>query len=136
MKKTRPYKSDALAAIHETMSDMYASGGIDKKTMLEFDESCLTSVQELSAEEIKAIPEHEAVSQTVFALYLNVSKESVSQWERGQKKPAGTTLKLLSLVKKKGLASIAWSEQTLFITIARLKARGQVANEAGENVRQ
>ncbi|MBM3422667.1 MAG: helix-turn-helix domain-containing protein [Chlorobi bacterium] len=107
MKKTRPYKSDALAAIHETMSDMYASGGIDKKTMLEFDESCLTSVQELSAEEIKAIPEHEAVSQTVFALYLNVSKESVSQWERGQKKPAGTTLKLLSLVKKKGLASIA-----------------------------
>jgi putative transcriptional regulator len=47
------------------------------------------------------------VSQTVFALYLNVSKKSVSQWERGQKKPAGTTLKLLSLVKKKGLASIA-----------------------------
>ena len=89
------------------MSDLYASGGIDKKTMLEFDESCLTSVQELSASEIKAIREREAVSQTVFALYLNVSKESVSQWERGQKKPAGTTLKLLSLVKKKGLASIA-----------------------------
>jgi len=107
MKKTRTYKSDALAALHETMSDLYDSGGIDKKTMLEFDESCLTSVQELSAAEIKAIREHEAVSQTVFALYLNVSKESVSQWERGQKKPAGTTLKLLSLVKKKGLASIA-----------------------------
>jgi putative transcriptional regulator len=107
MKKTKTYKSDALAALHETMSDLYASGGIDKKTMLEFDESCLTSVQELSAAEIKAIREREAVSQTVFALYLNVSKESVSQWERGQKKPAGTTLKLLSLVKKKGLASIA-----------------------------
>jgi putative transcriptional regulator len=107
MKKTKTYKSDALAALHETMSDLYAFGGIDKKTMLEFDESCLTSVQELSAAEIKAIREREAVSQTVFALYLNVSKESVSQWERGQKKPAGTTLKLLSLVKKKGLASIA-----------------------------
>jgi putative transcriptional regulator len=107
MKKTKTYKSDALAALHETMSDLYASGGIDKKTMLEFDESCLTSVQELSAAEIKAIREREAVSQTVFALYLNVSKESFSQWERGQKKPAGTTLKLLSLVKKKGLAFIA-----------------------------
>jgi putative transcriptional regulator len=107
MKKTKTYKSDALAALHETMSDLYASGGIDKTTMLEFDESCLTAVEELSAAEIKAIREHEAVSQTVFALYLNVSKESVSQWERGQKKPAGTTLKLLSLVKKKGLASIA-----------------------------
>lgn len=107
MKKTKTYTNGSLAALHETMSDLFAYGGIDKKTMLEFDESCLTSVQELSAAEIKAIREREAVSQTVFALYLNVSKESVSQWERGQKKPAGTTLKLLSLVKKKGLASIA-----------------------------
>jgi len=62
MKKTKTYKSDALEALHETMSELYASGGIDKKTMLEFDESCLTSVQELSAAEIKAIREREAVS--------------------------------------------------------------------------
>jgi putative transcriptional regulator len=38
---------------------------------------------------------------------LNVSKESISQWERGEKHPAGASLKLLSLVEKKGLASIA-----------------------------
>jgi DNA-binding transcriptional regulator YiaG len=44
------------------MSDLYASGGIDNTTMLEFDESCLTSVQELSAAEITAIREHESVS--------------------------------------------------------------------------
>jgi putative transcriptional regulator len=36
-----------------------------------------------------------------------VTKESVSQWERGEKKPAGTSLKLLSLVEKKGLSAIA-----------------------------
>ena len=47
------------------------------------------------------------VSQTVFALYMNVSKDSVSQWEREIKKPAGPTLKLLSLVKQKGLAAIS-----------------------------
>ena len=53
MKKTRTYKSDALAPLHETMSDLYASGGIDKKTMLEFDESCLTAVQELLLRQLK-----------------------------------------------------------------------------------
>jgi putative transcriptional regulator len=51
--------------------------------------------------------EREEVSQSVFALYLNVSKDSVSQWERGEKHPAGTTLKLLALIEKKGLSAIA-----------------------------
>ncbi len=60
-----------------------------------------------SAEEIKALREREEVSQRVFAHYLNVTKESVSQWERGQKKPAGTTLKLLSLVERRGISAIA-----------------------------
>ena len=107
MNRNRTYKSEAFAAIHETMSGMHEAGVIDKKTMHEFDKSCLTPVQEFSAADIKALREREAVSQTVFAIYMNVSKESVSQWERGQKKPAGTTLKLLSLVKRKGLAAIA-----------------------------
>ena len=73
----------------------------------QFDEGCLTPVHAFSATEIKALREREEVSQTVFALYMNVSKDSVSQWERGIKKPAGPTLKLLSLVKQKGLAAIS-----------------------------
>jgi putative transcriptional regulator len=107
MKKTRTYKSEALAAIHETMSGMYESGCISKKTMSGFDNACLTPIHEFTPGEIKALRQQAAVSQKVFAAYMNVSKESVSQWERGQKKPAGTTLKLLSLVKKNGLAAIA-----------------------------
>jgi putative transcriptional regulator len=31
----------------------------------------------------------------------------VSQWERGEKHPRGASLKLLTLVKKKGLAAVA-----------------------------
>ena len=107
MKKARTYKSDALAAIHETASDLFEAGMIDKQTMRQFDESCLTPVHPFTAEEIRALREREEVSQAVFALYLNVTKESVSQWERGQKKPAGPTLKLLSLVERKGLGAIA-----------------------------
>ena len=107
MAKARTYKSEALAAIHETVSDMFKAGVIDKQTMRRFDESCLTPVHEFSAAEIRAIREREGVSQTVFAHCLNVTKESVSQWERGQKKPAGSALKLLSLVERRGLNAIA-----------------------------
>ncbi|RJP24960.1 MAG: DNA-binding transcriptional regulator [Candidatus Omnitrophota bacterium] len=107
MQKNKTYKSEALAAVHETAADMYAAGVIDKQTMRRFDESCLTPIHEFSPEEIRALREREQVSQTVFAYHLNVSRKSVSQWERGEKKPGGTSLKLLSLIARKGLASIA-----------------------------
>ena len=107
MAEDKTYKSDAFAAIHETVSDYYAAGVIDKQTMREFDESCLTPVREFTAEEIQALRRREQVSQAVFARYLNVSKDAVSQWERGEKRPAGSSLKLLSLIERKGLAAIA-----------------------------
>ncbi|KAF0250080.1 MAG: putative transcriptional regulator [bacterium] len=104
---TKKYKSEAMASIHEMMEDMYNIGNIDKKTMKEFNELCLTPVHSLTAQDIRNIREREQVSQTVFARHLNVSKGVVSQWERGLKHPAGASLKLLSLVDKKGLAAIA-----------------------------
>lgn len=107
MTKRKTCNSEALSAIHETISDMYEAGVIGKQTMRRFDESCLTPVQEFTPDEIRALREREQVSQTVFAYHLNISKESVSQWERGEKKPAGTSLKLLSLIEQKGLAAIA-----------------------------
>lgn len=46
------------------------------------------------------------MSQAVFASTLNVTTNYVSQLERGAKRPRGATLKLLSLVKAKGLETI------------------------------
>ncbi len=46
MKKNKTYKSDAMAAIHETVCDYYDAGVIDKKTMRHFDESCLAPLPE------------------------------------------------------------------------------------------
>ena len=107
MVKNKTYKRDAFAAIHETASGLYEAGMIDKQTMRHFDESCLTPIHEFTPEEIQALREREQVSQKVFALYLNVSEDAVSQWERGEKRPAGPSLKLLSLVERKGLTAIA-----------------------------
>lgn len=107
MTKIRTYKSDAFAAIHETALGMLEAGVIDKQTMRHFDESCLTPIHEFSSDEIRTLREREEVSQTVFALYLNVTKDSVSKWERGEKKPTGGILKLLAIVERKGLQAIA-----------------------------
>ncbi len=104
---TKTYKSDALASIHETATGLFEIGAIDKKTMRRFDESCLTPIHEFTPDEIRALREREDVSQSVFAHYLNVSRDYISKIERGKKKPAGALLKLLSLVKEKGIESIA-----------------------------
>jgi putative transcriptional regulator len=107
MRRTKAYRSGAAAAIHQTAAGLYDAGIIDKVTMREFDESCLTRVHEFTPEEIKNLRKREQVSQSVLAHHLNVSKDSISQWERGEKRPAGPSLKLLSLIERKGLASIA-----------------------------
>ena len=38
----KKYRSEAFAAIHETMEGLHEVGAIDKQTMREFDEACLT----------------------------------------------------------------------------------------------
>ncbi len=103
----KKYRSNAMAAIHETMEALHDIGVIDKQTMRSFDDACLTPIRPLKPKEIKAIRENEHVSQTVFANYLNVTSSLVSKWERGEKRPSGASLKLLSLVEKNGLAAVA-----------------------------
>jgi len=103
----KAYRSNALAAIHETASDLHDAQVMDKRTMRRFDELCLTPVRPLAADEIRALRERERVSQAVFARHLNVTTGLISQWERGEKRPLGPSLKLLTLVQEKGLASIA-----------------------------
>jgi len=103
----KKYRSEALAAVHETMEALHEVGTVDKRTMREFDDACLTPVRPLAPDEIRAIREREHLSQPVFARYLNVSKNLVSDWERGVKKPGGPALRLLTVVQKRGIQAIA-----------------------------
>lgn len=98
--------SKTLAIIHETMTGLHKAGVLDRATMREFDAGCLAPVEKLTPEDIRALRERERISQPVFAHYLNVSKGTISKWERGEKTPDGASLKLLNLVKRKGLEGI------------------------------
>lgn len=104
---TKQYRSRAMASIHETAEGLHNAGLMDKQTLRKFDETCLTPVRSLSPAQIRALREKEGASQAVFARYLNVTTGLVSQWERGEKRPQGPSLKLLSLIEKNGLATVA-----------------------------
>jgi putative transcriptional regulator len=101
-------KDSILDVMHETAKDLTEAGVMDMTTMREFDALCLPEVERYDAEDIKALREKEHVSQAVFAAYLNTSASTVRQWEQGDKKPRGTSLKLLNLVAHKGLGALAY----------------------------
>lgn len=106
MAKKRTYRSDVLRSVHLAAEDLYAIGAIDKSTMRRFDQTCLTEVNDLDPQAIRRIRNKAKMSQAIFALTLNVTPSLVSQWERGEKKPSGPSLKLLNLADKKGVEAI------------------------------
>jgi putative transcriptional regulator len=105
--RSKKAESGILTSVYKTAAGLHKAGLMDKATMREFDALCLTPVESLTPMEIRALREREQVSQPVFAHYLNVRKDAVSKWERGEKRPDGPSLKLLNLVKAKGLRAIA-----------------------------
>jgi putative transcriptional regulator len=46
------------------------------------------------------------MSQAVLAGFLNVAVNTISQWERGERKPTGAALKLLHVVKRNGIEAL------------------------------
>src|SRR5262245_8250235 len=66
----------------------------------------LPKVAPLTPRQIVAVRERAGVSQAVLAGFLNVGVTTVSQWERGLRRPTGTALKLLHVVKSKGLQAL------------------------------
>jgi putative transcriptional regulator len=107
MKKTKQYRSSLMASIHETAEGLNAAGLMNKLTMRKFDEMCLTPIPRLKPRQIRDLRVREGASQAVFARYLNVTTGLISQWERGEKHPQGTSLKLLALVARNGLEAVA-----------------------------
>src|SRR5258708_10072528 len=102
----RKYRSDAFASTRETAEALRDIGAMEKRTMREFDAACLAPLPNYIGRQIRRIRERENVSQPVFAHYLAVSKNLVSDWERGIKKPAGPTKRLLSIVERRGRAPL------------------------------
>jgi len=53
----------------------------------------------IAAKEVIALREKARMSQTVFALVLNVSTKTVQSWEQGQRKPSRAALRMLQVFR-------------------------------------
>ena len=95
-----------LKELHETAKDMHDIGTLATTTMREFDALCLPPVKKLTARQIRYLRISDKLSQPVFAAYLNLSPSTIRQWENSDKEPSGPSLKLLNLVRERGLDAI------------------------------
>ena len=101
-------KARLRSEIVEAMRGLHKIGAVsdaelEKTTLRMLGRDALPKVATLSPAEIVKVREQAGVSQSVMAGYLNVAVNTVSQWERGQRRPTGAALKLLHVVKSRGI---------------------------------
>lgn len=100
------YKSRILDEMHETAQGLHSAGLISKRRMHEFDVLRHLGVHEMQPQQIKSLREQAHFSQAVFAAVLNISLSTVQKWEAGDKRPNGSSLKLLNLIERKGIDAV------------------------------
>ena len=99
-------RSRIVDAVLETARDLHAAGFIDMRRMREYEALCLAPIPEYSSKRIRALRDRHKLSQAVLASVLNTSLSTVRQWEIGEKRPSGPSLKLLDLLDRKGLEAL------------------------------
>jgi len=98
---------DAIAeSILNTINDLNRDGLVDEITMKNIQKLCLPDIKEYSPEEIVALRKRFKLSQAALATIFNVSLSTVQKWERGIKKPTGSSRKLLDIMERKGIEAL------------------------------
>ena len=100
------HKSRIFEAVHETAKDLHKLGFIDKRALQNYDALCIEPVPDYNPEQIRKLRNRYRLSQAVFASMLNTSLSTVQKWEIGEKHPSGPSLKLLSILDRKGIEAL------------------------------
>ena len=103
---TTKRKSRIIDEMRETARGLHSIGLISKRRMGEFEALCNLDVRVMAPKQIKLLRENAQISQAVLAAVLNTSLSTVQKWEIGDKRPSGPSLKLLSLIQRKGLEAV------------------------------
>lgn len=95
-------RDSVKTTIRDTVQDLADIGLPTTFTQRELTELGV-EIPEISASpsQIREVRKSLRVSQSVFAQLLNVSVASVRHWESGIRKPSGSTIVLLDLLRKK-----------------------------------
>lgn len=98
--------SKLIESLREDIHALHQAGAVSKVTLRDFEALCPAPVEDFSALDIRCLRERLNFSQPVFALHLHTSASTVRKWEQGETRPAGPALKLLNVIKNKGLDAI------------------------------
>lgn len=92
--------------INELAHDLHEADIIDRITLRSITEKDLPELNEYTGEEIRVIRQRQKLSQSVFAMYLNISPAMVKSLELGQRKAQGAILRLLNVVDRHGISHL------------------------------
>ncbi|AVH38792.1 transcriptional regulator [Pseudomonas monteilii] len=98
--------SKLVESLREDLVALHEAGAVGKITLRDYEALCPAPVLDFSALEIRRLREALNFSQPVFAMHLHTSASTVRKWEQGETHPSGPALKLLNLIKNKGLQVI------------------------------
>jgi putative transcriptional regulator len=99
-------KSRIIQEMEETIAGLHKAGVITKRSMQEFSALRNLSVKPMTPRHIKQLRSKTRLSQAVFAIAINTSLSTIQKWEAGDKAPSGPSLKLLSLIERKGITAV------------------------------
>jgi putative transcriptional regulator len=88
----------ALNVAYEMAADLHESGVMDDLTMEKVKLMRFPAKKTFSSTEIRQIRGLTRMSQSVFALLLNVGKSTVVKWENGNRHPTGPAMRVLQLL--------------------------------------
>ena len=92
--------------MHETAKDLHALGFIDKRALRSYDALCIEPASDYNPDQIRKLRSRYRLSQAVLAAMLNTSLSTVQKWEIGDKHPGGPSLKLLTILDRKGIEAL------------------------------
>ena len=98
-------KNEISEIVHGCAKGLYRAGFIDKTRMDKYDVMCFKTKTKYTPKQIKTLRKKYNISQAVLAMIINASISTVCKWEIGLKRPCGTSLKVLDILDKKGLAA-------------------------------
>ena len=98
------YRSDVMRSIHATAKGLWSAGILSEDAFREIEASAF--ILPPSPDDVHGLLESQAVDRNELARDLYVTPELVRQWESGVARPEGPALKLLDLVRRKGIDAI------------------------------
>ncbi len=101
-------KSRLRAEIVEMTQTLREIGVVSEEELARTTKAMLgqSRVPDMTPEEITALRKTEGLTRDSMAAFLNVAKSTISEWERGVRRPTGAALKLLHVVKHNGVAAL------------------------------